>query len=80
MRAFASSLQLSLEVLELAQKCSFYRQRTLQVYSLNPCFWPLKQRPLPPFSTLPPPLGPFCEDYTRFFAVGEQFRENVTTR
>ena len=64
-----SLLQLPPEIVSLSHKCMLYRERVFQVYTLNPCFWPVRPRPLP-VSHLPPTLAQFCEDFTKFFSSG----------
>ena len=58
--------------MDLATKCSLYRQRQLRVLILNPCFWPVRHRSLP-ISTLPFPLSTFCADYVRFFTAIHEY-------
>ena len=57
------------DIVTLSQKCSLYRERVFLVYTLNPCFWPVRPHPLP-VSHLPHTLAQFCDDYTKFFSSG----------
>ena len=63
--------QPSEDILLMAHRYSLYRQRTLQVHTLNPCFWSLRQRPMPPLTSLPTPIRSFCQDYQQFFVACE---------
>ena len=58
--------------MELSTKCNLYRQRQLRVLILNPCFWPMRHRPLP-LAALPSPLSTFCADYVRFFTAIHEY-------
>ena len=58
--------------MDLSSKCNLYRQRQLRVLILNPCFWPMRHRPLP-LASLPSPLSTFCADYVRFFTAIHEY-------
>ena len=73
-----SLLQLPPEIVSLSHKCMLYRERVFQVYTLNPCFWPIRPRPLP-VSHLPTILAQFCEDFTKFFSSGLWWQTHAHT-
>lgn len=67
-----SLVQVTFELMDLSSKCNLYRQRQLRVLILNPCFWPMRHRPLP-LASLPSPLSTFCADYVRFFTAIHEY-------
>lgn len=69
---FFSLVQVTFELMDLSSKCNLYRQRQLRVLILNPCFWPMRHRPLP-LASLPSPLSTFCADYVRFFTAIHEY-------
>ena len=69
---FRHLFQVTFELMDLSSKCNLYRQRQLRVLILNPCFWPMRHRPLP-LAALPPPLSTFCADYVRFFTAIHEY-------
>ena len=56
------------EALSLAKKIFFYNLNTLQVNILTPCYWSLRNRPLPPLSSSI--IGDFVNDFNSFFSSG----------
>ena len=56
------------EALSLAKKILFYNLNTLQVNILTPCYWSLRNRPLPPLSSSI--IGDFVNDFNSFFSSG----------
>ena len=69
---FCLVVQVTIELMDLSSKCNLYRQRQLRVLILNPCFWPMRHRPLP-LASLPSPLSTFCADYVRFFTAIHEY-------